>query len=116
MRDDFAVFILSHGRPDNIVTLDQLKRAYTGKWYIVIDNEDKTANEYYARYGDRVIMFDKLAKAQEIDAGDNFNERRAIVYARHACFDTPKRWELNTSFNWTMIIRAFITDGQRAKR
>ncbi len=40
--DDFAVFILTHGRPDTIRTLDTLKRGnYTGKWYLVIDNEDK---------------------------------------------------------------------------
>lgn len=92
MRDDFAVFILSHGRAKNMVTLKPLlEGGYTGKWYIVIDNEDKTADEYYEMFGDHVIMFDKLAKAREIDAGDNFDERRAILYARHACFDIAER-------------------------
>ena len=41
-RDSFCVFILSHGRPDNVITLNTLRReGYTGPWYIVIDNEDK---------------------------------------------------------------------------
>ena len=41
MRNDFAVLILSHGRPNNIKTIKALENAnYTGKYYIVIDNED----------------------------------------------------------------------------
>lgn len=60
---------------------------YTGDWYIVIDNEDKTADRYYELYGDKVIMFDKLEVAKKIDDGDNFEERRAVVYARNAVFD-----------------------------
>jgi len=85
--NDFAVFILSHGRPDRIYTLGSLARSgYTGKIYIVIDNEDKSAPEYFKLYGDQVVQFDKLAIAQTFDQGDNFNDRRAIIYARNACF------------------------------
>ena len=88
MRDDFAVFILSHGRADRVHTLKTLERGgYTGKVYVVIDNEDDTAGDYYARYGERVFMFNKLGIAKRFDTGDNFNERRAIFYARNACFD-----------------------------
>lgn len=62
MRSDFAVFILTHGRPENIVTMKSLERGgYTGKLYIVIDNEDDTADRYRELYGDKVIQFDKLA-------------------------------------------------------
>lgn len=47
MRNDFAILILSHGRPDKLYTLKALEKAnYTGKWYIVIDDEDETENEY----------------------------------------------------------------------
>lgn len=90
--DDFAVFILTHGRPDTIHTLDTLKRGnYTGKWYLVIDNEDKQAERYYEKYGrERVIMFDKLAVSKTFDTADLSQERRAIVYARNACFDIAK--------------------------
>ena len=61
VRDSFAVFILTHGRPENVLTLATLNRCgYTGKWYMIIDNEDKTADRYYELYGkEHVIMFDK---------------------------------------------------------
>ena len=48
--NDFAVFILTHGRPNNIVTLKTLRyQGYTGPIYFIIDDEDKTAEEYYTR-------------------------------------------------------------------
>ena len=41
MRDDFAAFILSHGRANNIKTVKALKEGnYTGKWYFLLDDED----------------------------------------------------------------------------
>lgn len=87
VRDDFCVFILSHGRPDRIYTLHTLeKQGYTGKWYVVIDNEDKTADEYFKKYGDHVLQFDKLAIYKTFDTGDLEEDRRTIVYARNACF------------------------------
>ena len=92
MTDDFCAFILTHGRPDKVLTYKTLAHCgYTGKTYIVIDNEDKTAPEYYKNFGDQVIMFDKKAIAETIDEGDNFNDRRAIIYARNACFDIAKQ-------------------------
>lgn len=88
MRDDFAVFILSHGRPDNIITLKALKSGnYTGRWYIVIDNEDDKERQYKALYGEHVIQFDKLAISKRFDTADLSNDRRTIVYARNACWD-----------------------------
>lgn len=89
--DDFAVFILTHGRPDRIHTLKTLeKQGYTGDWYLIIDNEDKKANEYYKNYGDKVIMFDKKAISLTFDTADLSDDRRAIVYARNACFQIAK--------------------------
>ena len=88
---DFVAFILTHGRPDNVVTYDRLKRSgYTGRIVIVIDNEDKTADAYYKKFGDEVVMFDKLAIAKTFDNADNFDDRRAIIYARNACFQIAK--------------------------
>lgn len=88
---DFTVFILTHGRPDKIYTLKALADCgYTGKIYIVIDNEDKTADEYKQKFGDMVIQFDKALIAQTFDEGDNFNDRRAIIYARNATFQIAK--------------------------
>lgn len=92
MRDDFAAFILTHGRPDRIYTIDTLRGAgYTGKIYIVIDDEDDTEPEYRKRYGDKVVQFCKLDVAKTFDVGDLSQERRTIVYARNACFDIAKK-------------------------
>ena len=93
MRDDFAAFILSNGRPNNIKTLRALKKGnYTGNWYIICDDLDVTLPEYKKKFKDRVIVFDKRAIAAKIDTGINDNEdMRAIVYARNACFDIAKQ-------------------------
>lgn len=91
LRSNFCVFILSHGRPDNIKTLRLLEKSgYTGDWFVVIDNEDQTSEKYYELYGDKVVMFDKLQKSKEFDTADNFSDRRTIVYARNAAFDIAK--------------------------
>jgi len=90
--NDFAALILTHGRPDNVVTYEKLRQfGYTGRIVIVIDDEDKTADQYYARYGNEVEMFCKLDIAKRIDEADNFKDRRAIVYARNAAFDIAER-------------------------
>lgn len=92
VRDDFCVFILTHGRPDRVHTYNALMReGYTGKVYIVIDDEDKTADEYRERFGDKVLQFCKKEWAEKTDEGDNFQHRKAIVYARNACWDLAKQ-------------------------
>ncbi len=92
MRDDFCIFILTHGRPDRVHSYDSLiKAGYTGKVYIVIDDEDKTAADYVARFGDKVLQFSKAEWAAKTDEGDNFQHRKAIVYARNACWDLAKQ-------------------------
>lgn len=88
MRDDFAIFILSHGRPDNVVTAKTLEKAgYTGKWYVVIDDEDKTEDKYRENFGDKVIQFSKKDVASRTDSADTSEDRRVILYARNACFE-----------------------------
>ena len=88
MRSDFAVFILTHGRADNVVTVPAIKKAgYTGKIYFIIDDEDEQAEEYKKNFGaDRVIIFDKQAAYDRADTMDNFNDHRAIIYARNECW------------------------------
>jgi len=90
--DDFAVFILTHGRPDNVITYKTLQKCgYTGKLFFIVDNEDKTVDQYKKNYGsERVIVFDKKAVADKCDEGNNFDERRTITMARNACFDIAK--------------------------
>ncbi len=92
MLEEFAVFILTHGRADKVSTYDTLQRAgYTGRIFIIIDNEDKQIARYYNNFGNKVIVFDKAAVATTFDEGDNFQDRRSIVYARNASFDIAKQ-------------------------
>ena len=92
MRSDFAVFILTHGRADNVVTYHALQKAkYSGKTYFIIDNEDDQADEYRRKYGaDRVIVFDKQSAYDRADTMDNFNIHSAIIYARNESFRIAK--------------------------
>ena len=66
---DFAVFILTHGRPDNIKTTSTLKKCgYTGRIYYILDNEDKTIDQYVKNFGEEnVKVFDKQAIADKVD-------------------------------------------------
>ena len=88
MRDDFAVFILTHGRADNVVTMKTLrKHGYAGRWYMIIDDEDPTADAYREKFGaDHVIQFCKQEAHDLSDTMDNLNEHRAILYARNESF------------------------------
>lgn len=91
MNKDFVVFILTHGRPNNVLTYNTIRRiGYTGKIFIIIDNEDPKINEYKKIFNDKVIVFDKKEIAKKFDTGDNFKENRSIVFARNACFEIAK--------------------------
>ena len=89
--NDFAAFIMTHGRADRVYTYNTLRKSgYTGKIYIVIDDEDKTADEYRKRFGDEVVMFSKAEAEKTFDVGDNFSDRRTVVFARNAVFEIAK--------------------------
>ena len=91
MRNDFAVFILSHGRAKKVVTLGALKAYnYTGKIYIICDNEDDQIDEYKQLSGCEVIIFDKAKEMERTDTIDNFHKHGAVVYARNVCHDIAK--------------------------
>lgn len=116
MRNDFVAFILTHGRPDKVYTIEALRNAgYTGRIVLVIDNEDKTADQYYEKFGkENVVMFDKLKKSKEFDTIDIGRDRRAIVYARNACFDIAKdlgyKYFLELDDDYTNFRQRFIKD------
>lgn len=91
MRNDFAVFILTHGRPDRVVTYQTLRKCgYTGKIYLVVDDEDTEVEAYKARYGEQVLVFSKRAALAYTDDGMNDDDLRSPLYARNACFDLAK--------------------------
>jgi hypothetical protein len=88
---NFAVFILTHGRADNVITYKTLKKqGYAGKIYIVIDDEDDQEERYREIYGDQVVQFCKSDYDGKFDIMDNDNDRRVVVYARNAVFDIAK--------------------------
>lgn len=96
MRKDFCIFILSHERADNVITTRIFDRNnYTGKWYIIVDNEDKTVEEYINNFGkDRIIVFDKNKACLETDRADNFDYRKTVVTARNEVFNIAKRLKI----------------------
>lgn len=92
MRDDFCAFIISHGRPDKVITYRTLLDAgYTGRVYIVIDDEDATAEKYRQNFPGIVLMFSKAEIAKTFDEGDNSGNRRTTSYVRNACFDLAEQ-------------------------
>lgn len=92
MRDDFCTFIISHGRPDKVITYPTLLRAgYTGKVYIVIDDEDKTGDAYRKKFPGIVLTFSKEEVSKTFDEGDNSGNRRTTSYVRNACFDLAEQ-------------------------
>lgn len=95
MRNDFCIFILSHGCADKMHTIHTLERlGYTGKYYIIIDNEDEMANKYFEFGKKKVYQFDKLKISKTFDVADNFNNMNAVVYARNYCFQLAKKLKI----------------------
>lgn len=92
MRSDFGAFILSHGRPHQVSTYKSLlDHGYSGKIYVVIDDEDEYAAEYHDQFGDAVLVFSKDEIAQITDSYDNTSERRGVLWARNACWELARR-------------------------
>lgn len=91
MRKDFALFILSHGRPDRVQTVNALEQSnYCGEWYIIIDDEDLTKDKYKGNFGDKVVMFNKQKAIEKTDRGDNLGKRNIVVPARNQSFQIAK--------------------------
>jgi len=90
---DFVVFILTHGRPDNVLTYKTLlKCGYKGLVYFVLDNEDKTIREYEKNFGsEKIKVFNKKEMSDKIDEANNFDNRKVIVHARNYCFELAEQ-------------------------
>lgn len=92
MREDYCIFILSNGRPDRVFTYRCFNRGgNTDNIFIVIDDEDKTAEEYRKIFGDKVIQFCKEDIAKTIDVGDNFEGKASTIYPRKALWGLAKQ-------------------------
>jgi len=61
---NFAIFIITHERANNLLTLDTLKKCnYHGKIYLIIDNEDKDM-EIYKLYTNKQISLSIFNKKE----------------------------------------------------
>jgi hypothetical protein len=90
---DYTVFIISNNRPSKVYTDIMLKKYnYTGTSYIVLDDEDKSVDQYITKFGvDRIKIFNKKEIADKTDEGNNFDNRRTTTHARNACFDIAEQ-------------------------
>lgn len=95
--DKFGVLILCHERPYYNETFKTLKRSgYTGKIFIILDNLDKTIDDYINIYGnDAVYVFNKSWVAKKSDAMNNFGDMCATLFVRNATFDIAKDLNLD---------------------
>jgi hypothetical protein len=90
---NFAVFILTNNRPDSIKTISSLRRdGYTGKIYLILDDQDTTINEYKSNYPDcDFYIFNKNEAHKITDTADNTKNLKAVVYARNMTFKIAKK-------------------------
>lgn len=113
----YAVFILTHGRPDNVITFKTLrKQGYTGDIYLICDDEDKTLDQYKKNYGDKVIVFSKKNYKGKFDLMDNFDGNKVVVFARNACYDIARTLGLDYFFEYEDDYTSFLfrkEDGER---
>ena len=118
MRDDFAVFILSHGRANSLSTLKTLKKAnYTGKYFIFVDDEDDQYDDYVKNCGkEHIVLFSKKAMVGTFDLFDNFEQRNTVNFARNMCFRVAREKGIKyfTEFDddYSLFTFRYLDDGE----
>lgn len=100
--NDFAVFILTHGRAENVPSYITLRKyGYTGRIIMVVDDEDSDIENYISIYGEEnVKIFSKDEIVKKFDTMDIPEHRKCIVYARNACFDIAEEMGLTYFTQW----------------
>ena len=89
--DKFAIFILSKGRPNDQITYKMLRDSgYTGDIRILCDNMDDTIDEYRKKFGDEVLMFDKVEWSAKSDRITNEDAYNVLLPARNAATEIAK--------------------------
>ena len=117
MRNDTAIFIITHQRADKQLTLKMLKQlGYSGKVYLVVDDMDCQLQEYRKRYGDNILVFSKKKYAEKVDTHINKFRMSSAVFARNACIDMAKEMGLNFYFVCDDDIKCtYVKDGKTGK-
>lgn len=96
-KNNFAIFIISHERADRQLTYNLLRRCnYTGKIYIVVDDEDKELELYHELYPDELIVFSKDEMLKDgVDTVDNFRNKKTALLPSNFCFEYAKSLRLD---------------------
>ena len=112
--NDLAVFIMVHGRPDRMWTYKTLREQnYTGKIFLVGDDQDSTIDDYKKIYGKEMIVFNKEKAYLEADSGDITGDLRSTLYAVNTIFKLAKEKNVKyfyimcddyTSINYKLLI------------
>lgn len=91
----FAIFIITHKRAENQLTLKSLRRSgYSGKIYFVVDDLDPQMQRYIDKFGrENVLIFNKASV--RFDEMDNFDDRRSSSYGRNMCFSFANQLNLS---------------------
>lgn len=80
-----AIFITSHNRADKVMTYNTLKKGgYTGRVFIVIDDEDEQLDLYVKNYGSAIIVYNKEKAMSECDTVINTGLKKSVTFARIA--------------------------------
>ena len=92
-----TIFILSHNSPDKCRTLDTLVRLkYSGRIYIIIDDEDKFVDKYKEKYGKKLIVFNKKYFLLTANSGvERQKTPGCTLTARNAVEEAAKLLKLN---------------------
>lgn len=92
-----AIFIITHGRPNNQRTLKTLQTlGYKGRIYLVLDDEDDTIDDYIRIYGKHnILVFTKQDYIETTDTGLSNPYRKFAVFARNAVEDLAVLLELD---------------------
>jgi len=104
-----TIYIISKGRPHCRTAKTLAKMNYTGDWFIVCGNNDKTIPEYVQNWGkDRILVFDWYEEVKESDLLDNFgveNMSSGAVPVRNATMKISKErgeerhWQFDDDYN-----------------
>lgn len=104
-----TIYIISKGRPHCRTAKTLSKMKYTGDWFIVCGNNDKTIPEYVENWGkDRILVFDWYEEVKDSDLLDNFgieNMSSGAVPVRNATMKISKargeerHWQFDDDYN-----------------
>lgn len=118
LNKNFAIFILTHGRPNDVITYETLKYCgYTGKIYLIVDDQDPTLNNYYNNFGQQqIVIINSKEISKTFDIGDSLQNFNSVVYKRNASFQIAKdlglEYFMQLDDDYKPFLYRFIKDDQ----